>query len=338
MSATLIFGGGGFVGSELVQTLIAAGKSPIILVDRRPVAVTAQLSRTNRGVEILAIQADSLNSVSIPWEIETVIVLAGQTDVDEALEFPTHAFRANVDIAIEAGEWLRRNPRARLVYLSSDEVLGASSVPLGESSEMRPTQPYAASKAAAEMILDCYCRTYNLDLVILRSCNLVGGGQRARKLIPIAVTKLGLGEPVPIYGSGEHVREWLAVEDLCNAILYAVHRRMPAGRYHCSVSFRLRSVDVVELVATAMHVEPRWSHVSDRLVHDVSYAMSSDLLKSYGWLPRQDVPSAIKAAARSLERARQAGEDLTGRDKLGPTPTVSRLDPRSSTDGHPECR
>jgi dTDP-glucose 4,6-dehydratase len=311
MSRLLIHGAGGFVGSTLAERLATSAATGYVLVDRNPLAAGHGRALREGGADVRVHRAASLAGLPPEGEVDTAIVLAGQTDVDEALAEPARAFGANMDIAVDVGEWARRHRTTRVVYVSSDEVLGPSDVPLAEDAPMRPTQPYAASKAAAEMVLRCYADTYGLDVVVLRSCNLIGGRQRARKLIPTAVTALLAGRPVPVFGDGSHVREWLAVEDLCEAVLVAADRSTPPGTYHCASGVRLSVSDVIRRVAAALEVEPGWTHVTDRLVHDRSYAMDSGLLRSYGWKPERDIGDAIAAAARAMARAARGGEVLT---------------------------
>jgi dTDP-glucose 4,6-dehydratase len=310
MRTTVIFGGAGFVGRVLVAALAESSTSRLLVVDPSPFVPLPEMSAAAM-TRVTAVTERSILNCSAVQNAETVVVLAGQTDVDEALRRPGKAFRENLAIAVDAAEWLRLNPTARLIYLSSDEVLGVSAQPLDESVGLRPTQPYAASKAASETTLDCYARTYGLDLVVLRSCNLVGAHQRARKLIPVSVEHLATGRSVPIYGSGEAIREWMSVEDLRDAIIMAAERRLPAGTYHCTSSYRMNSLEVVRLVAEVMECEPRFEHVADRLVHDATYAMSSALIRSFGWEARRNVKSAIEIAVRGMHAAQQAGLDLS---------------------------
>jgi dTDP-glucose 4,6-dehydratase len=186
------------------------------------------------------------------------------------------------------------------VYVSSDEVLGEAFVALPESAPLRPTQPYAASKAAAEIILHCHRDVYGLSLVTLRSCNLVGPGQREPKLIPVAVRALLEGNPVPIHGSGEQLREWLAVEDFSTAILMLMDPSVPAGVYQASSGVHLSVFQVVECVARELKTPPSAVHVTDRMVQDGCYAMSAARLHGLGWRPQHDPIKAIGAAARAL--------------------------------------
>jgi dTDP-glucose 4,6-dehydratase len=312
MSTILIYGAAGFVGTAFSSHLTREQADRAILVDRRPIpdAVCQSLERNRIGVMIHG--ATALCDLDLPPDIRTAVVLAGETDVDEGLTDPRRAFEQNIQIAIDAGEWLRSRLRSRLFYLSSDEVLGESSAPLAENAPHRPTQPYAASKAAAETILHCYRDTYSLNVVTIRSCNLVGGHQRARKLIPIAVTNLAGGQEVPVHGSGNQSREWLAVEDLCSALITLVGSDAPSGVYHCSSGVSLTVLEVIRLLARALERRLQFQHVPDRLVQDRCYAMSCSRLRSLGWSPRHEVGAAIAAAARAMSSALAAGECLLG--------------------------
>jgi dTDP-glucose 4,6-dehydratase len=307
----VIYGAAGFVGS----TLLAGAKLPpaaLTLVDKEPIMRPVLASLRQAGRRVDAVRSASLCGVA-PAGADALLVLAGQTDVDQALADPARAFEANMAIALAAAEWWRKHPQARLIYLSSDEVLGASDIRLDEDAPLAPTQPYAASKAAAEMTLRCYSQSYGLELVIIRSCNLVGGRQRARKLIPTAVQHLAAGLPVPVFGDGFHQREYLAVEDLCEVIGQALTRALPAGVYNCTSGIALQTIEVVDLIAKTLAVEPVCAHVEDRLVHDRCYAMDPSKLNAHGWKPAVSPADAIAAAAAEMKCAWDKGQLLTGR-------------------------
>ncbi len=311
MTGIIIYGAAGFVASTLLSEANLPSHT-LTLVDHARIEQSILDSLSLAGAPVHVVQSSSLADIVVD-ESDVLLILAGQTDVDQALADPALAFEANMAIAIESAEWWRRHPWVRLVYLSSDEVLGPSQLPLDEDAPLRPTQPYAASKAAAEMALRCYSESYGLDLVVIRSCNLVGGRQRARKLIPTAVQNLAAGLPVPIYGDGSHQREYLAAEDLCDVISHAVTRALPAGIYNCTSGIALRTIEVVGIIAEAMAVEPILVEVEDRLVHDRCYAMDMSKLKAHGWKPQIAPTDAIAAAAIELKSAWDHGQILTRR-------------------------
>jgi len=311
MTGLVVYGAAGFVAS----TLLTGPSLPplkLTLVDQESLeqSVLDPLSLTHIQVEV--VQSSSMADI-VADDADVLLVLAGQTDVDQALAEPALAFDTNITIAVESAEWWRCHPQVRLIYLSSDEVLGASSYPLNEEAPFRPTQPYAASKAAAEMTLRCYSESYGLELVVIRSCNLVGSRQRARKLIPTTVQHLASGLPVPIFGDGSHRREYLAVEDLCEVILQAIIRTLPTGTYNCTSGIALQTTEVVAIVAEALGIEPICSQVKDRLVHDRCYAMDASKLSAHGWKPQITPADAISVAAIELKSAWDNGQALTHR-------------------------
>jgi dTDP-glucose 4,6-dehydratase len=316
MSSMLIYGAAGFVGTALTEQLIPEHAERVVLVDRRPIVESVHHNLKAKGIEVLEQRADALCLLDLAVDIDAAVVLAGQANVDEALAYPSRALEQNIHIAVEVGEWLRCRPQTKLFYLSTDEVLGESSVPLPETAEYRPTQPYATSKAAAEMVLHCFRDTYSLNIVTIRSCNLVGGHQRAAKLIPIAVTHLVRREEVPVFGSGRQTREWLAVEDLCSAILTLVSEAASTGIYNCSSGTSRAVLDVIRVVARAVDADLRFRHVPDRLVQDSSYAMNCGRLQALGWSPQHQVDDAIARAATTMKDALEAGECLVGSDVL----------------------
>jgi dTDP-glucose 4,6-dehydratase len=305
----VIYGAAGFVASALLSRASLPCHT-LTLVDQRVIQQPLLDSLRQAGVSVNVVRSSSLDGIAA-GEADVLLVLAGQTDVDQALADPALAFGANMAIAMESAQWWRRHAGARLVYLSSDEVLGPSQTPLDEEAPLRPTQPYAASKAAAEMTLRCYSESYGLELVVVRSCNLVGGRQRARKLIPTAVQSLATGLPVPIFGDGLHRREYLAVDDLCEVLSHAMAEALPVGVYNCTSGTSLQTIEVVHIVAESLGVEPAIMRVKDRLVHDRSYAMDAFRLNVYGWNPAVTPADAIAAAAAEMKSAWEKGEVLT---------------------------
>jgi dTDP-glucose 4,6-dehydratase len=186
--------------------------------------------------------------------------------------------------------------------MSSDEVLGESFEPLSENMPLNPTQPYAVSKASAEMILHNYRDIYNLNIVTLRSCNLVGPGQKKPKLIPSTVHSLLENQPVNIHGDGTQLREWMDVEDLCHAIMLLLQNDVPPRTYQATSGVKISVNEVVGIVADRLGTSLRIKHIADRLVQDRSYAMQPNQLNSMGWHISSDPRDAIKRAASSIAK------------------------------------
>src|SRR5262249_55418028 len=154
--------------------------------------------------------------------------------------------------------------------------------------------------AISEMVLNNFCSVYGLQLTILRSCNLVGAHQRGRKLIPTAVTAIKNGLPVPIHGTGLQMREWLAVEDLCRALILLLQPSTPTGTYQAASGVHLSVLKVAQLVAQALGVALAVNHQANRLVQDNSYAMDFSSLRKLGWHPSKPPENAIIEAAKKM--------------------------------------
>lgn len=300
MGEVVITGAGGFVASTLLPFLVERGFEELTLIDPKPLDEHVLDGLRRLGVRIRSIQDNSLSHLDT-GNIDRVICLAGATSVDAALTNPGPAVAGNLAIAQELGEWARvYAPSIRIVYMSSDEVLGESFVPLPSDAPLRPTQPYAASKAAAEILLHNYRDVYDLNIATVRSCNLIGRGQKPPKLIPTAVNAMAKGVPVPIHGSGEQLREWLAVEDLCEALLLASEPDNPPIIYQAASGWHRSVNNVVSILATILGVPLETIHVTDRLVQDRCYAMQVMELQKLGWQPKISLPEAISDSATAI--------------------------------------
>lgn len=293
----LVVGSSGFVATTLLPKLGAVGYSEFVLVDRQQLAPAVLETLRGSGADVQQFTSDDLLDVG---EVSEVVCLAGATSVDAALDDPRTAIAVNTKIALDLAEWMRKYPATRVVYMSSDEVLGESTTPLAEDAPLRPSQPYAASKAAAEVILHNYRDVYGLNLITLRSCNLIGPNQRRPKLIPTAVHSLLRGVPVPIHGTGAQLREWMSVDDLCSAILSLLDSRVAARVYHAASGVHASVLEVVQMVADVLGIPLQVGHVPDRLVQDLCYSMDATELRGLGWAPDQDLFSFLERAVLAL--------------------------------------
>lgn len=302
MNKILITGAAGFVGKNLIQLLVSNGNTDeLILVDKNPLNPSSMDLLHSKRTRFKTYISSKLPTGSLAQDLEAVVCLAGATSVDAALWEPKKAIDENILIAVDLAEWARCvNSKAKIIYMSSDEVLGESYEPLAENSPLNPTQPYAVSKASAEMILHNYRDVYNLNIVTLRSCNLIGIGQKKPKLIPTAVYSLLEKCPIPIHGDGNQLREWMDVEDLCRAIIVLLEQNVQPQVFQATSGVKISVNDVVEIVARCLDIDLRIAHVADRLVQDRSYSMQASRLNSIGWKPDSTPQDAIVRASISL--------------------------------------
>ncbi len=299
MKKILVTGAAGFVGKNLIP-LLAAEKvvDELIFVDKHPVPLGLVADLKSINVNLKTFISSKLPVKVEVQDTDAIICLAGATSVDAALSDPKKAIDENVALATDLAEWARcLNPAVKIIYMSSDEVLGESFESLNEDAPLNPTQPYAASKAAAEIVLHNYRDVYGLNIVTLRSCNLVGAFQKKPKLIPSTVEALLNGRPVPIQGDGKQFREWMAVEDLCRAIMLLLQNEVKPQVYQATSGMKISVNDVIKIVATKLCVDLKTDQVPDRLVQDRSYAMRSERLNLLDWYPIYFPKDAIERAA-----------------------------------------
>lgn len=308
MKKILITGAAGFVGKNLMPMLAKVNNiNHMIFVDKNPVPLSVKNEIEQTKLRLTAFLSNKIPVNSSTEDVDTIICLAGATSVDAALDEPRKAIDENVALATDLAEWARLvNPLVKIIYMSSDEVLGESLIALGEDSPLKPTQPYAASKAAAEIVLHNYRDVYKLNIATIRSCNLVGAHQKKPKLIPTAVDALLGNRPVPIQGDGKQFREWMAVEDLCRAIIMLVQDDVTPQVYQATTGVKISVNDVVRIVAKKLGIYPKTVQVPDRLVQDRSYAMKTVRLNTLGWYPALTPQKAIERAVCLL------GDDVVG--------------------------
>jgi len=243
-------------------------------------------------------------------DVDAIVNFAAETHVDRSILDPTAFLRTNVNgvhALLEAvraeNERAMRGERAgapRLLQVSTDEVYG--SVESGESVEadpLAPRSPYAAAKAAGELLARSYAVTFGVDVVITRGANTYGPHQHPEKLIPLFVTSAIDDQPLPMYGDGMQRRDWLFVDDHADAIAFVLERGDAGGVYNVAGSHQTTNREVIAALLAAMG-KP-WSlvrSVADRPGHDRRYAMSGARLASLGFVPRTTFDDGIARTVR----------------------------------------
>lgn len=237
---------------------------------------------------------------------EVVVNFAAESHVDNSIADSRPFVETNIlgtQVLLDAS--VHHNV-SRFHQISTDEVYGDASVFAGqrfnENSPLKPSSPYSASKAAADLLVLSYMRTHGLKASVSRSSNNYGIYQHREKLIPMTVSKLLSGESVHIYGDGSNMRDWLSVTDHCRAIDFII-RKGKCEIYNVGADNEWSNIDLVKKIMTLCSCpDGKIAFVEDRKGHDVRYAISSDKLRSLGWTPMADFDLELKATVEWYKR------------------------------------
>ena len=280
----LVTGGAGFIGSEFVRNEIINNKNynKIYVLDALTYAGNLEnLTEVNKNSKFNFVLGDIKDSKivnELVSEVDLVVNFAAESHVDKSILDATPFVENNIlgtQVLLDA---IRRNKSKRFIQISTDEVYGT--IDQGEWDEnfpVLPNSPYAASKAAADLLVISYHHTYNLDLMITRSCNNFGPHQLIEKLIPLAITNLLRGYKIPVYGDGKNVREWIYVTDNCKYISALAEKGRSGQIYNIGSGFRISNLELVFMILNIMQKDKdNIKFVSDRLGHDYRYALNSN--------------------------------------------------------------
>ncbi len=297
----LVTGGAGFIGSSLVRLLTDETDAAVTVLD----ALTYAGDTINlAGLEhrIRFVRGDVCDPTAVSEAMaraDAVIHLAAESHVDRSIASPQAFVQTNVVGTQVVLDGARAAGVARVVHVSTDEVYGALGATgrFSELSPLRPTSPYAASKAAAEMLVRAWHETYGLPTLVSRCGNNFGPRQTPEKLIPLVIHRALHDQSVPVYGDGRNVREWVHVEDHCRALVRILEAGRPGHVYNVGSGQECSNLVLVEHVLRLLG-KPRSliTFVSDRPAHDSRYALdSAKLRRELGWKARQPFRAGLEA-------------------------------------------
>jgi dTDP-glucose 4,6-dehydratase len=290
----LVTGGCGFIGSHFVKRLVAAGEDVVVLDKLTYAGNPANLD----GVRCELVRGDIADAAAVAAAGEgcdAAVNFAAETHVDRSILGAAEFITTDVYGTHVLLEWAR-DSGARLVHVSTDEVYGdldggGSS---REGDALRPSSPYAASKAGGDLQVLAYVRTYGVDALITRGSNTYGPSQYPEKLIPLMVTNALDGEPLPVYGDGRQMRDWLHVRDHCAAIEHVLRNGAAGEVYNVAGSVELENIEVVQRIVELTGSDSGLiRHVDDRPGHDRRYSLDASKLASLGWSVERDFESGL---------------------------------------------
>jgi dTDP-glucose 4,6-dehydratase len=292
----LVCGGAGFIGSNFTRLRLRENGDRVVVLDKLTYAGREEnfhdyaddpSFRFVRGAiedpqaVARALDADEGDPV------EAIVNFAAETHVDRSIAEPdafvrTHALGTYV--LLEAA----RERKLRYVQVSTDEVYGSiEDGSFSETSPLRPSSPYSATKTGADLLVQSYFHTYGLPATICRGSNNYGPSQYPEKLIPLMILNALHGDPLPVYGDGMQVRNWIHAFDFARAIGHVLERGLPGEVYNAGGPDECPNIDVVHrILALTGAPESLIEHVSDRPGHDRRYSLSSEKVRALGWEPR----------------------------------------------------
>ena len=327
MRTVLVTGGAGFIGSNFVRHALARTEAKVVVLDALTYAGNLEsLADVGSHPRYEFVQADIADREAVRAAFDrvrpdAVVNFAAETHVDRSIDGPGAFVRTNLVGTYELLEASRAHAGEgfRFLHVSTDEVYGTLG-PDGlftETTPYAPNSPYAASKAGADHLVRAWGETYRLPVLITNCSNNYGPYQFPEKLVPLMILNALEGRPLPIYGDGGNVRDWLYVEDHCEGILLVLEKGRPGGKYNIGGGNERTNLQVVDALCAALEAErpaaanpalaarglrsyeELKSFVADRPGHDRRYAIDASLVRrELGWQPRHAFESGLRETVR----------------------------------------
>jgi len=325
----LVTGGLGFIGSNLVLHLLTKySDAKVTNIDNLSMSANPlnlkSLKRNNRYRFVKGDISRPRIVAGLVKDHDAIINCAAETHVDRSIANPFSFQRSNVLGTLSLLEAMRKcNPKLRLVHVSTDEVYG--DLPQGSFSEtdrLRPSNPYAASKAAADMFALAHQRTHGLNVLVTRCTNNYGPFQHPEKLIPKTIIRAKQNLPIPIYGGGSQVRDWIHVQDHCEALIQVLESGQSGEIYNISAGNELQNIQVVGKILELMGKPKELIQLAeDRPGHDLRYSLDSSKIRSrLGWKPIHSFDDAIKKTVEWYLKNEKIWKPKASSKILHPTP------------------
>jgi dTDP-glucose 4,6-dehydratase len=308
MSTILVTGGMGFIGSNFIRYLLDTGKDfKIINIDKLTYAgnienlknIDQKYSDNYKFYREDICNFGAIDKIIQKENINFIINFAAETHVDRSIDNPNDFIQTNIVGTHSLLNCVRKNKIKKFVQISTDEVYGSlnfNDPPFTENSPLSPNNPYSASKAAADMLTLAYFNTYSVAINIVRSSNNYGPYQFPEKFVPLIINNALNDKEIPIYGDGSNIRDWIHVNDHCNAILSILERGKEGEVYNVGGDFELSNKNLVNQVLESLSKpDTLITFIKDRPGHDLRYGINfGKISKELKWKPDINFKDGLK--------------------------------------------
>lgn len=297
----LVTGGCGFIGSNFIRHMLKTTNYEIINLDALTYSSNPNNLNDVAGNERYSFvqgQIGDKNLVSnLVQDVDHVVNFAAESHVDRSILDPRPFIITNIEGTQTLIEACRHSNIKKIVHISTDEVYGE----LGETGKffenlpLLPNSPYSASKASADLIIRAYHETYGLSIATARPSNNYGYYQYPEKFIPLLITNLLDDKPVPVYGEGKNIRDWIFVDDCCAGIAAILDRGKAGQVYNVGGESEKRNIDIVRIILDLLGKDESYiTFVKDRPAHDYRYALDNTRIrKELGWAPKISLENGL---------------------------------------------
>ena len=314
----LVTGGLGFIGSNFILKLLKeSNEFEVVNVDAELYGADRRnLSEIQNHEKYEFVKGNITNRRLMEETIsrcDLVVNFAAESFVDRSISDANPFLVSNIRGAFTVLDIITKQKK-RMLQISTDEVFGSlSSNTATEESKLNPSSPYAATKAAAELLINSYRVTYDSDVIITRCTNNYGPRQFSEKLIPKTIILAKQGQNIPIYGNGKNIRDWIHVDDHCDGILSLLLDGKSGQSYNISANNEMDNVTIVKMILEIMgKSEDLIEYVEDRPGHDFRYSMSSNKIsKEYGWKPKIGFEEGIEKTIEWYLNHQEIWKDLS---------------------------
>ncbi len=297
----LITGGAGFIGSEFVRQAVKRGYDVVVVDALTYAGDLERLKEVKDSIKFYQVDISEYNALKQVFERqkpEILIHFAAESHVDRSILDPYTFIKTNIEGTLNLLELSRHYKVQRFINISTDEVYGelGNEGKFTESSPLMPNSPYSVSKASQDMLGRAYSRTYGLPVITVRPSNNYGQWQYPEKLIPLTIVKALKDEPVPVYGQGLNIREWLYVSDCAEAVIEIMERGSVSKIYNVASGVEKRNIDVVKSILDLVgKPHSLIEFVKDRPGHDFRYSMDTTKIeRELGWKAKTDFEEGLR--------------------------------------------